>query len=478
MGSVPGALIGGLFIGVVESLPGCFFGESLGQLGIFVHLHPDAALAPDRPVRSARMSATRAYAPILAVLALAPSCRSLTTSNILFNGMVVTLIVGARRLWLESARRLWRPVLLRPRGLLRRRRLCLRAAAGSASASTPGSPSPPRSRIGAAVGGMIGFLSFRSGLRGSYFALVTLAFAEVFRIVVNASSFFNGALPASCSSSMRGRPIFQFASRAAYCWIAVALVGMALMHDARHRTARDSALISSPSARMRMPPRALGVDTLKVKLQAISLSAAFTARGRRVLRAVFPSRSMPESDSAPGSRSKRCSRRSSAVSARCSVRSSARMALHELGELARWLLRRHAGRGHGAVRHFLILIIAFARGGILSFAQGFGRDASGKPCRGRAVTPVLAVQSLTKRFGGLTAVDNVSLSIEAGGITGLIGPNGAGKTTLFSLISGFERPSLGHVMFRGRGRYAICRRTAERCSASRAPFRSCSPSPG
>jgi branched-chain amino acid transport system ATP-binding protein len=65
------------------------------------------------------------------------------------------------------------------------------------------------------------------------------------------------------------------------------------------------------------------------------------------------------------------------------------------------------------------------------------------------VTSVLRVQGLTKRFGGLTAVDDVSLSVEARGITGLIGPNGAGKTTLFSLISGFERPSLGHIFLRG-----------------------------
>jgi branched-chain amino acid transport system ATP-binding protein len=65
------------------------------------------------------------------------------------------------------------------------------------------------------------------------------------------------------------------------------------------------------------------------------------------------------------------------------------------------------------------------------------------------VTPVLETQGLTKRFEGLTAVEDVSVSIEAGGITGLIGPNGAGKTTLFSLISGFERPSLGHILFRG-----------------------------
>ncbi|MBV8962791.1 MAG: ABC transporter ATP-binding protein [Hyphomicrobiales bacterium] len=62
---------------------------------------------------------------------------------------------------------------------------------------------------------------------------------------------------------------------------------------------------------------------------------------------------------------------------------------------------------------------------------------------------MLEIDTVTKRFGGLTAVDNVSLSIEPGGIVGLIGPNGAGKTTLFSLISGFERPSLGRIIFRG-----------------------------
>ena len=65
-------------------------------------------------------------------------------------------------------------------------------------------------------------------------------------------------------------------------------------------------------------------------------------------------------------------------------------------------------------------------------------------------TPLLSVQSVTMRFGGLTAVDAVSLDAEAGKITGVIGPNGAGKTTLFAVISGFEKPTAGTIRFAGR----------------------------
>ena len=63
------------------------------------------------------------------------------------------------------------------------------------------------------------------------------------------------------------------------------------------------------------------------------------------------------------------------------------------------------------------------------------------------IAPLLSVSNASKRFGGLLAVDNASLMVKAGGITGLIGPNGAGKTTLFSLISGFEPPTSGSIIF-------------------------------
>ena len=58
---------------------------------------------------------------------------------------------------------------------------------------------------------------------------------------------------------------------------------------------------------------------------------------------------------------------------------------------------------------------------------------------------LLKVKNVTKRFGGLTAVDNVSTEIDKGEIVGLIGPNGAGKTTLFKVISGFYKPEEGKV---------------------------------
>ena len=63
--------------------------------------------------------------------------------------------------------------------------------------------------------------------------------------------------------------------------------------------------------------------------------------------------------------------------------------------------------------------------------------------------PLLSVEQVSHRFGGLLAVDVASLSAPAARITALIGPNGAGKTTLFAVISGFLKPSAGRVRYRG-----------------------------
>jgi branched-chain amino acid transport system ATP-binding protein len=79
----------------------------------------------------------------------------------------------------------------------------------------------------------------------------------------------------------------------------------------------------------------------------------------------------------------------------------------------------------------------------------------------RTLVPLLEVENVSKRFGALIAVRQVSLSIEKGEILGLIGPNGAGKTTLFNIIAGKYRPDSGSITFDGtridgRRPYEIC----------------------
>lgn len=71
---------------------------------------------------------------------------------------------------------------------------------------------------------------------------------------------------------------------------------------------------------------------------------------------------------------------------------------------------------------------------------------SGSP----AAQPLLAVDGLTVRFGGVTALEDVSLSVAAGEAVGVIGPNGAGKTTLFNAICGFVRPQAGRIVVGGQ----------------------------
>lgn len=64
--------------------------------------------------------------------------------------------------------------------------------------------------------------------------------------------------------------------------------------------------------------------------------------------------------------------------------------------------------------------------------------------------PILLVQNVSKRFGGVEALKDVNLKVERGSITGLIGPNGSGKSTLFNIITGFYKPDSGSVFFEGR----------------------------
>lgn len=128
---------------------------------------------------------------------------------------------------------------------------------------------------GAALGWVIGALVFRARLRGSYFALITLAFAEVFRVLANASPFTGGAAGMLVRLDARAAN-FQFSSRAAFVWVALGCVAAALVVTAAIARSRMGAYLVAVRENEDAAP-ALGVDTLRVKLQAITLSGAMTA---------------------------------------------------------------------------------------------------------------------------------------------------------------------------------------------------------
>ncbi|MEU7745251.1 branched-chain amino acid ABC transporter ATP-binding protein/permease [Nonomuraea sp. NPDC049158] len=119
----------------------------------------------------------------------------------------------------------------------------------------------------------------------------------------------------------------------------------------------------------------------------------------------------------------------------------------------------YAQLGYGSV---VVLVVVFAPTGLAGLpARLRRRRAAGARAALGPFQPydrandqvgadLLEVDAVTMRFKGLTALDQVSLTITAGEIRGVVGPNGSGKTTLFNVVSGFYTPTSGRVLFRGR----------------------------
>jgi branched-chain amino acid transport system permease protein len=131
--------------------------------------------------------------------------------------------------------------------------------------------------VGAVVGAIIGFLSFRSGLRGSYFALVTLAFAEVLRIIASVAPITGAGVGTLIKLDLRPEA-FQFQSRAPFYWIILALVALSMVLVRMIENSRFGAYLMAVREN-EDAARALGVDATLTKLMAMTLSAAITAAG-------------------------------------------------------------------------------------------------------------------------------------------------------------------------------------------------------
>jgi branched-chain amino acid transport system permease protein len=128
---------------------------------------------------------------------------------------------------------------------------------------------------GALVGAAIGALAFRSGLKGSYFALVTLAFAEVLRILASVAPITGAGVGILVTLDLRPEA-FQFQSRAPFYWVVLALVAASLVIVRLIEQSRFGAWLVAVREN-EDAARAVGVDATRVKLAAMTVSAAITA---------------------------------------------------------------------------------------------------------------------------------------------------------------------------------------------------------
>ncbi len=220
------------------------------------------------------MSTARAYLPILIIIALLAAIPLVVTSNTALNFVVFVLIIalaaqGWNVLGGVGGQSSFGHAAFFGTGAYVSAILQSRYGLNAWAAMGAGILG------GALVGWVIGFLSFRAGLRGSYFALVTLAFAEVLRILANAVPITGGAAGLLLKLNI-GFANVQFSSRAAFLWLALGFVAIGLLLSRWIASSRFGAQLVAVREN-EDAARALGVDVLAVKLKAITVSGALTA---------------------------------------------------------------------------------------------------------------------------------------------------------------------------------------------------------
>jgi len=289
-------------------------------------------------------------------------------------------------------------------------------------------------------------------LESHYFALATLGIAQVLHLLaVNLPELTGG------SNGLAGVPavvLFGWAvprglPMAGLVWGLVALGGLSGWRLARGRLGRSLTMLRDDP----LAAGTLGLDVGRLRLVAFGISAVFAGAAGAL--AVHTQRVVsPEVLEFPVMVS---------ILTIAIVGGRGRMAGAVLGavlllHLPEWF--RFLERGYlviyGAA---LLLTVVLAPDGLTGLLHRLtARLYGGKPCspvEAREPPPPallegLAVEGLRKSFGGVRAVDRVSLDLRPGTITGLIGPNGSGKSTVINLLSGLERPDAGRVRLGGQ----------------------------
>jgi branched-chain amino acid transport system permease protein len=315
--------------------------------------------------------------------------------------------------------------------------------------------------VGAAAGFVIGYPTFR--LRGHYFALAMLAYPLALLYVFEWMGYQELSLP-----MQRQNPAayMQFADNRVYSALALAMMALVLLVSLRIERSRFGKSLLAIKQN-EIAAEAAGIDTFRWKLKAIVLSGliagAIGGFYAVVLLVVTPASVFGMLTSA---QALIVALFGGVGSAWGPVIGSA--ILIPLAELLQGELGDKLPGIQGVVYGIaIILVILFAPEGIYWRTRDLmaRRNAGSPPAlAGRSVTPsqptdavggraarqiMLEVSGLSKSFGGLRAVQDVSFDVREGEILGIIGPNGAGKTTLFNLLNGILQPDTGRVRFLG-----------------------------
>jgi branched-chain amino acid transport system permease protein len=218
----------------------------------------------------------KALAPIPLALALLAMVPVLTTSNVVLNSLIVALLIalvgqGWNVLGGYGGQYSFGHSAFFGTGAYATAILQVRYGINAWAAFAVGIAA------GALLGAVIGALCFRSGLKGSYFALVTLAFAEVLRIIASVAPLTGAGVGTLIALDLRPEA-FQFQSRIPFYYILLALVAVSLVVARAIERSRFGAWLVAVRENEETA-KALGVDVSEIKLKAMTLSAAIAAAG-------------------------------------------------------------------------------------------------------------------------------------------------------------------------------------------------------
>jgi ABC-type branched-subunit amino acid transport system ATPase component/ABC-type branched-subunit amino acid transport system permease subunit len=318
--------------------------------------------------------------------------------------------------------------------------------------------------VGMAAGVVIGYPTFR--LRGHYFALAMLAYPLALLYIFEWLGYQEVALPMKRESAAA---YMQFSDHRAYVLIALAMLIAAMLVSLRIERSRFGLSLTAIKQN-EWAAEASGIDALRWKMKAIMVSGAIAAAAGGfyavVLLVVTP----------PSVFGMLTSAQALIVTLFGGVATLwgpvvGSVILIPLAEILQAELGDKIPGIQGVVfGAAIVLVMLVAPEGVVPKL----RDALARRKQAGAVRPplaapvaaapapapatrravgdevVLRIANLSRSFGGLRAVQDVSFEVRKGEVLGIIGPNGAGKTTLFNLLNGFIRPDAGKVLFEGR----------------------------